>query len=173
MAKVGDRLPQEDVFLVGKDSLRKLSFSDLHQGRRLALFAMPSTFTPICSKVHLPSVVGCAASLFGRGIDRVACLIATDPFSIRAWADAAGAFDVGVDMIADPEAVFTKALGMSFDAPTIGLFNRSRRYALLAEDGIIRLMFQEEDQAQCCKSTGQSLLDAIDRLPMPARAKSG
>lgn len=170
MAKVGDRLPSDNVYLVEKDNIRQLPFSELYAGRDIALFAMPSTFTPVCTRVHLPSIVAATSGFLSRGIDRVCCLVVSDPFSIRAWANAEGAFAAGLDMIADPKSTVTRAMGMEFDAPAVGLFGRSKRYALLAENGIIKVMNTEDDFAVCDRTKGDVLLTAVDSfLQKPRR----
>lgn len=162
MAKVGDRLPGDNVYLVEKDNLRQLPLSELYTGRTIAFFSMPAAFTPVCTRIHLPSIVATAGSFLSRGIDRVCCLVATDPFCIRAWANSEGAFAAGIDMIADPKAVVTKAMGLNFDAPAVGLFDRSKRVALLANDGLIKVLFTEDDFATCERTTGSALLASVD-----------
>ena len=44
---------------------------------------------------------------------------------------------------------FAKAMGMVFDAPPVGLFNRSARYALYAEDGVVKVLKVEEARGTC------------------------
>ena len=75
--------------------------------------------------------------------------------------DATGAGAAGITMLSDADASFTKAIGMDFDAPPAGLLSRSKRYAMLVEDGTVSLLQAEENPGVCEVSGGEALLDAM------------
>ena len=56
---------------------------------------------------------------------------------------------------------FTAAIGMNFTAPPAGLINRSARYAMMVEDGVVKVLHHEESPGTCEISGGESLLEAI------------
>ena len=64
-------------------------------------------------------------------------------------------------MLCDPDAAFTKAVGMDFSAPPVGLINRSKRYAMYVQDGNVSVIQAEENPGQCDMSGGEAMLDAI------------
>jgi len=78
-----------------------------------------------------------------------------------AWAEATGGAAAGISFLADPAAEFTKAIGMNFTAPAVGLYDRSRRFALYAEDGVVKVLHAEESPGQCTVSGGEAMLAAI------------
>lgn len=63
-----------------------------------------------------------------------------------AWGKSVGA-DGKVLMLADGSALFTKAIGAELDLTDKGLGIRSRRYALLADDGVVKVINLEEGGA--------------------------
>jgi peroxiredoxin len=63
-------------------------------------------------------------------------------------------------MLADADAAFTKAVGMAFDVPQLGFFDRSKRYSLLAEDGVVT-RFNTEPGTGCEISAGEHLLSQL------------
>ena len=64
-------------------------------------------------------------------------------------------------MLGDADASLTKAMGLAFTAPPVGLFDRSKRYALYAEDGVVKVLHLEENPGVCDVSGGEALLAAI------------
>jgi cytochrome c peroxidase len=80
---------------------------------------------------------------------------------MKAWGDATGAAAAGITMLADPQSALTSAIGMAFDAPPAGLISRSKRYAMLVENGQVTLLHQEESPGTCEISAGEGLLAAM------------
>ena len=116
------------------------------QGKKVVFFAVPGAFTPTCSQKHLPAFIERADELKAKGVDLIACVSVNDPFVMRAWGEQVGGGDK-VLMLADGSGIFTKALGVSLDLTDKGLGIRSRRYALLAEDGVVKALKLEEGGA--------------------------
>ena len=54
----------------------------------------------------------------------------------------------------------TKEIGMDFDAPSTGFIARSKRYAMLIEDGVVRQL-NEDRPGECEISAGEGLLDVM------------
>ena len=67
----------------------------------------------------------------------------------------------GITMLADAESTFTTAIGMDFSAPPAGLMARSKRYAMLVEDGTVSLFQAEESPGMCDVSGGEALLASM------------
>ena len=64
-------------------------------------------------------------------------------------------------MLSDAASEFTKAIGMEFDVPPAGLFGRSKRYAMLVDDGKVVALNIEENPGVCELSAGEGLLGVI------------
>jgi len=135
--KVGDKLP-DATFRVMKDGKpADLTVADLTKGKKVALFAVPGAFTPTCSAKHLPSYKEKAAELRAKGVDTIACVSVNDVFVMNAWGKDQQVGD-DVLMLADGNGVFAKAVGLEMDASGFGMGSRSRRYSLIAEDGVVK-----------------------------------
>ena len=136
----GDRIP-EAILQYIDDGVRKIDTVELFADRQMVLFAVPGAFTPTCSQRHLPGFVEHFDAFRERGIE-VACMAVNDPFVMQAWGQSQDV-PAGLRMLADGNADFTRALGMSFDASGYGMGIRSKRFALFADNGIVRAVWIE------------------------------
>ena len=139
----GDRIPEISLTTMTNEGPTPVSFTDLFEGKRVALFAVPGAFTPTCSQEHLPGFVNQAHQLTDKGIDTVACISVNDVFVMDAWGKSQGA-DGKVLMLADGNGEFTAALGLELDASGFGMGSRSQRFSLVANDGVIEILNVEE-----------------------------
>jgi len=137
----------------------EISSDEVFDGRRIVVFAVPGAFTRTCSAKHLPGFVAHATAFRERGIDAIACVSVNDPFVMHAWGEAHDAHGA-VTMLADPGAEFTSALGMTADYGAVGLGTRSRRYAMVVEDGVVEALFVEPEKG-CTVSAAESVLDTL------------
>ena len=157
---VGDRIPDATLRVVTETGADPVASADLLGSGRVVLFAVPGAFTPTCSSVHLPSFVETAGDLASSGVDRIVCLSVNDPFVLAAWGASQG---VGpeITMVSDGNAEFTRAVGMDVDASRAGMGVRSKRYAMVIEDGVVTTFLPEEDGFSAVVSTGQCVIDAL------------
>jgi cytochrome c peroxidase len=158
---VGDRLPEADLVRLGDAGPEQVSIDALTKGRKVVIFAVPGAFTPTCHSAHVPSFMRTKDAFAAKGVDEVVCISVNDPFVMKAWGEATGAAEAGISMLADGTSAFTAAMGLSFDAPPVGLMARSKRYALMAEDGVVKVLHLEESPGTCEISGGEALLAAI------------
>lgn len=159
--KSGDRLPDATLMRMGDNGPETVQLSDLVKGRKVVIFGLPGAYTGTCTTAHVPSFMRTRDKFAEKGVEDIICVSVNDPFVMKAWAESTGAEKAGLLMLADPEAAFTRAIGMDFSAPPVGLINRSRRYALMAEDGVVRVLQAEDSPGECTVSAGESLLEAI------------
>ncbi len=139
--KVGDRLPATTLVKVTPDGPEQVSTTDYFAGRRVALFAVPGAFTPTCSAQHLPGFVAQADALKAKGVDEIACTSVNDAFVMKAWGQTSGS--AGVTMLADGNADFATAVGLTMDGSKFGMGTRSQRYTMLVNDGVVEQLFVE------------------------------
>lgn len=158
---IGDTLPDANLLRLGAEGPEAVSLNNLLKGRKVVIFAVPGAYTPTCSAAHVPSFMRTKAGFEAKGVDEIICVSVNDPFVMKAWGDATGANDAGLSMLADAGGEFTKAVGMGFDAVPAGLFARSKRYALYAEDGVVKVFQAEEAPGTCELSGGEALLENI------------
>jgi peroxiredoxin len=140
--KVGDKIPSATLTTMVDGKPTPVSTDEFFRGKTVALFAVPGAFTPTCSAKHLPSFLDNYDKLKGKGVDTIACLAVNDAFVMRAWGEHAGA-DGKVVMLADGNGDFSRALGLEMDASGYGMGTRSKRFALYAEDGVVKQLHVE------------------------------
>lgn len=157
---VGDRVPEATFFTMTDDGPGKVASADIFGGKTVALFAVPGAFTPTCNLNHLPGFVAHADDFRAKGCDDVVCVTVNDPFVVNAWGKASGA-NGKVRILADADGSFTKAAGMDFDASGAGLMTRSRRYAAVVEDGMIKTINIEDVPSNAEVSSADNLLKAL------------
>jgi len=140
---VGDRIPDVKVMAVRAEGNAPVQTGDVLGHGRVVLFAVPGAFTPTCSDYHLPGFVVRADDLKAKGVDTIACIAVNDVHVMRAWGDAQKVGE-SVLMLADGNGDFARAMGLELDL-TGGLLGvRSRRYAAVIEDGVVRVLNVEE-----------------------------
>lgn len=141
MIKVGDQLPAVTLMeyhdvegegcSVGPNPVDVTAVS---AGKTIALFALPGAFTPTCSAKHVPGYVESHDALKSAGVDEIWCVSVNDAFVMGAWARDLKSGDK-VRMLADGDAAFTKATGLTLDLTGKGLGLRSNRYSMLVKNG--------------------------------------
>lgn len=138
--QVGERLP-EVVLKRINDGVESVDTRALFDGRKAVLFAVPGAFTPTCSEKHLPGFVEHFQQFRDKGIE-VACMAVNDPFVMQAWAKSQHVPE-GLMMLSDGNGDFTRALGLELDASAYGMGIRAKRFALYAEDGVVKQLHVE------------------------------
>lgn len=157
----GDRLPSATFIEIGPDGPATVTTDALFAGRKVVLFAVPGAYTPTCQMAHVPSFMRNAKALTDKGVDEIVCVSVNDPFVLKAWGEATGAKDAGIRMLSDAGSEFTKAIGMDFTAPPVGLIARSKRYAMLIDDGVVTVLNLEASPGECDISSGERMIEAI------------
>jgi len=132
--QIGDRIPQATLNYL-KDGVQAVNTDELFAGKKVVLFAVPGAFTPTCSAKHLPGYIDKLDEFTKRGYE-VACLSVNDAFVMGAWAKHQNVPE-SVHMLADGNGTFTKALGLELDATPFGMGLRSKRFAIVADDGVV------------------------------------
>jgi glutaredoxin/glutathione-dependent peroxiredoxin len=141
--KVGDKMPAGTLTLVTNDGPQKVGAEEFFKGKKVVLFSVPGAFTPTCDAKHLPGFVEKAGDLRAKGVDAVACIAVNDAFVMKAWGKSQSC-DGKVQMIADGNAEYTKALGLEMDATGFGMGTRGQRFALIVDDGVVKSVNVEE-----------------------------
>lgn len=134
---IGDRIPEAVLRIETEDGVSTLTTDELFAGKNVVLFAVPGAFTGACSEVHLPGYLARATDLREAGADTIACVAVNDASVMSAWKRDRGVGDE-ILMLADGSAEFTRAMGLEIDLGAFGLGIRSKRYAALVDDGVVR-----------------------------------
>ena len=159
MIKEGDIFPNHKASVVGNDT-KQIDTDELFSGKKIILFAVPGAFTPTCNNSHLPSFVEKYDEIKGKGIDNLICLSVNDQFVSKVWRDSKSLKDDFL-FISDGNAEITNSLGMVLDCSGFGMGNRSKRYAMIIEDKIIKKLIVEEDPGVCDLTNASEILKSI------------
>ena len=154
----GDRIPEVALQRI-RDGVETVDTRTLFDGKKVVLFAVPGAFTPTCSEKHLPGFVERFQDFQDKGVD-VACLSVNDPFVMQAWGRSQDVPE-GLDMLADGNGEFTKALGLEMDASAYGMGTRAKRFALYAEDGVVKQVHVEAP-GEYRVSSAEHMLSQLD-----------
>ncbi len=158
---VGERLPDATLIRIGENGPEQVPLAEKLNGRKVVIFAVPGAYTPTCHSAHVPSFVRTREEFDAKGVDEIICIAVNDPFVMKSWSEATGAAEARITMLSDADGSYTRAVGMAFDAPPVGFHGRSQRYALLAEDGVVKVLHIEEARGTCEVSGGEAMLAAI------------
>ncbi len=157
----GAALPDASLLQMGADGPEAVSLADKLKDRKVVIFGLPGAYTGVCTTAHVPSFIRTKDQFDAKGVDEIICVSVNDPFVMQAWGEATGATKAGITMLGDAEGTFTKAIGMDFTAPPAGLIGRSKRYAMLVENGVVSVLNEEGSPGECEISAGETLLDAM------------
>ncbi len=157
----GDTLPDATLLIFGENGPEQVKMADKVKGRNVVIFGLPGAYTRTCTAAHVPSFIRTKGEFDAKGVDEVICVSVNDPFVMAAWGKDTGAAEAGITMLGDAGAEFTKAIGLNWTAEPAGFYDRSRRYALYAEDGVVKVINVEQGPGMCELSAGETLLAAI------------
>ena len=145
--QVGERVPTNIKFM----TVEKLDdgtcarpiplpASDLFASNKtVVLVSIPGAFTPVCSSAHIPGIITKASAIRAAGADVIACTAVNDAFVLGAWMKELGGLG-NIKVAADGNADFAKAIGMDADFSTRGLGVRSKRFAMIVKDGVVKYL---------------------------------
>ena len=155
--QVGDKIPNVTLKVMGANGPEDISTATLFSGKKVVLFAVPGAFTPTCSEAHLPGFVVKADEIKAKGVDSIVCMSVNDVFVMDAWGKAQNAEHI--TMLADGNGEFTTALGLTLDASGFQMGARSKRFALIANDGVVELVNVDEKGFEV--SSAEAILEAL------------
>jgi len=158
--KQGDAVPNATLFRLIDGGPEPITTEEFFKGRKVVLFGLPGAFTRTCSAKHLPGFVSQADTIKSKGIDEIACLSVNDVMVLGAWGQAHGA-DGKVTMLGDGNCEMTDAMGLASDMSARGYGRRSKRYAMIVEDGQITT-FMLETEPGLNVSSAEDVLEALD-----------
>ncbi|MCZ7659558.1 MAG: peroxiredoxin [Xanthobacteraceae bacterium] len=158
--KVGDRLPEAKLRVMTAEGPAWKTTGEIFSGKKVAMFAVPGAFTGTCHKSHMPSFLRNVDALKAKGVDAIVVTAVNDHFVMDEWIKASGA-QGKIEFLSDGNAEFAKALDMAVDASAGGMGIRSRRYAMLIDDGVVKVVNIEEKPGTVDISSAENLLKSM------------
>lgn len=161
MIKVGDKLPEVTFRVMTADGPKPRTTGEIFNGKRVVLIGMPGAFTPTCSMNHLPGYLKHADLIRSKGVDTIAVTTVNDAFVMSAWSKQSGADD-RVLFLSDGNTEFVKAIGLNFDGTERGIGPvRSKRYAMLVDDGVVKILHLEPEAGKAEVSTADNMMKML------------
>jgi peroxiredoxin len=139
--QVGESIPSATLNYLSS-GVQAIRSEDLFKNKTVLLFSVPGAFTPTCSAKHLPGYVEHLDAFKNKGIDQIACMAVNDAFVMEAWGKSQNVPE-SIMMLADGNAQFAKAMGLEMDATAFGMGLRSKRFAMVAKNGVVSHLFIE------------------------------
>jgi peroxiredoxin len=158
--KAGDRIPDGKLTLMGADRPENVTAQELLGKGKVVLFSVPGAFTPTCNAKHLPGFVQKAGALRARGVGKIVCMAVNDVFVMNAWKKSSGVTEE-IEFLADGSGQFAHALGLEVDLSGGGLGIRSKRYSMLVDDGVVKILNIEDTPGKADVSGAKNLLTMI------------
>ena len=156
--KPGDKLPDATLMHLTDAGPAPISTEELFGGKTVALFAVPGAFTPTCSNQHLPGFIEKSEELRAAGVDTIVCMSVNDAFVMGAWGEAQNASEIL--MLADGNGELAKAMDVELDLSKRGLGVRGKRFALVAEDGVVKHLALQ-DGGELTTSSAEEILKVL------------
>jgi peroxiredoxin len=157
MIEVGQRIPSLELRVMGKEGPEPVTTDSIFSGKKVVMFGVPGAFTPGCSMAHLPGFVVNADKIKEKGVDTIVCTAVNDAFVMGAWGQAQNADELL--MLADGNGALAEALGLVLDLTAMQIGVRSKRYAMIVNDGVVELL--NIDEKDIDKSSADTILAAL------------
>ena len=155
---IGDTLPDVGFRIIKDGKHADATTADIFAGKRVVLFAVPGAYTPTCHLKHLPGFLDNIDAFKRKGVDTVACTAVNDLYVLHQWGKDTGA-DGRILMLADGNAAFATAIGMDAELSALGV--RSKRYAMLVDNGVVKTLHVEPTTGKAEVSSAAELLKVL------------
>ena len=156
---VGDKVSSATLYKMGADGPEAVTTDDYCAGRKVVIFGVPGAFTPTCSAQHVPGFMQNADALKAKGVEAIACVSVNDAFVMGAWAKDQSTGDT-IDMLGDGSGELAKSMDVELDLGSRGLGLRGKRFALVAEDGVVKHLALQ-DGGELTTSSAEETLKAL------------
>jgi peroxiredoxin len=160
MIKVGDKLPDATFRIVQDGKAAPRTTEEVFKGKRVVLIGMPGAFTPTCSRNHLPGFIAQANAIQAKGVDAIAVTAVNDHWVMHYWAQQSGG-EGKLLFLGDNNGDFAKKIGLDFDASAGLGGTRSKRYAMLVEDGVVKVLNVETETGKAEVTSAENMLKAL------------
>ncbi|KAF8539381.1 Redoxin, partial [Trichophaea hybrida] len=128
---------------------------------KIILLGVPGAFTPPCSS-QVPGYISSYSKFAENGVVGIYVVAVNDVFVVKAWKDSLeGGKDSKVHFLADSTGEFIKSLGLDFDASGLLGNHRSKRFAAIVEDGVVKNLFVEDEPPNVTVTLAEKVLGAL------------
>ena len=143
--KAGEFFPSGILRIKDEEGIKEVNTESYFKDQKVVLFALPGAFTPTCSAKHLPGYISLFDQIMAKGISKIACMAVNDPHVMKAWGDVLGV-ENKIDMLSDSDCSVSVSLGLDMQFGKV-MGHRSRRFAMIVDNNIIKQLYIEETGA--------------------------
>tara|TARA_B100001093_G_scaffold90087_1_gene82122 strand:- start:2296 stop:2781 length:486 start_codon:yes stop_codon:yes gene_type:complete len=158
--KENDNIPNSEIFVLEDGEPIKKFIEEFLKNKKVIIIGLPGAYTSVCSAKHLPGYIKMHQEYKNKGIDKIICIAANDPFVMSAWGKENSVGDKIV-MIGDPFLNFIKAIGAEVDKSGRGMGIRSNRYTMLVENMKVIKLKEEKETGTCEISAAENFFDLV------------
>lgn len=155
--EIGDSIPNMTLKTPSDKGPADLTTDEIFSNKKVVIFAVPGAFTPTCSMAHLPGFVVNADKIKAKGVDTIVCTSVNDAFVMGEWSKSQNAENLV--MLADGNGEFASAIGLTLDGSGFGMGTRSKRYAMIVDNGIVQYLGIDEKELKA--SSAEAVLEAL------------
>ena len=160
---VGDKFPESNLYIYNAGNMEKTNTYKIFDNKKIIVFGMPGAFTPTCSNYHIPSIIDQMENFKKNGMYEIFCLVVNDIHVTKVWAEQTGGTKSGLRFITDTDSSLVNKLKLSYNAPDVGLINRSKRFCIVLNNLIIKKILIEEERGVCDLTSGENILAQLDK----------
>ncbi|PRP85381.1 hypothetical protein PROFUN_07089 [Planoprotostelium fungivorum] len=131
--------------------------NELFKNKKVLVVGVVGAFTGVCDG-QIPPFAQKFAEFNAKGIDQIAIVSVNDHAVLKAFAKSLNLSEPKLVMLSDFDGSFTRSLGMEVDLSAAKLGKRSKRYAMLVDNGKITKQFVEEKVSDLKVSSADSVL---------------
>ena len=158
--KVGDRVPAVKFKVLKDGDLAQVDLAELSKGKKIAIFGLPGAYTPTCSAQHVPSYLKNTEALKTKGVAAIACVSVNDAWVMSAWGKDQKVGSA-IMMLADGNGEFARATGLTLDARGYGLGERSTRFSMVVENGVVKALNVEKNPGEMTNTSAEAMLKQL------------
>ncbi len=165
----GKRIPDVTFRTRMGSEWKDVTTKEIFGGKKVVVFSLPGAFTPTCSSSHVPRYNELAPAFRALGVDAIVCISVNDAYVMNAWAEDQHADQIR--FVPDGNGEFSAGMGMLVDKRSLGFGQRSWRYSMLVDDGVIEKMFIEPEVEgdPFLVSDADTMLKYLDPAAKPPR----
>lgn len=152
----GDKVPSATLFAGSPGN--EVNLAQELAGKKAIVVGVPGAYSPACLALHVPGYVKHLKQFQDKGVAQVYVVGVNDAFVMKAWGDSISG---DVTFLADPKGEFAQAWDVLFDALKFFGNHRSKRYAALVDDGVVKAAFVEPDNVSVEVSAAEAVLKEI------------
>jgi len=155
-AKQGDKLPLKETV---KETDATTPITLAPSGKTIFV-GVPGAFTPTCS-LQAPGYIEKYDEFKAKGVNEIYIVSVNDVFVTKAWKEKLAPNGTPVRFIADDQALFVSALGLTLDAtPALG-GPRAKRFVVIANDDDIENVIVEESAGSLTTTDASKVLELL------------